>query len=245
MARDYYDLLGVSRNANQDEIKEAFRKLAMKFHPDRNKDPSAESKFKEINEAYAVLSDQDKRAQYNTFGPEQFNQRFTEEDIFRGFDFERVFRDLGFNFNFGPMGFGSSDDLFSGLFTRGNQEAQQTGVNLYLSFEDLEKGVSKEFDVQYYKACQNCNGSGAEPGTKQLRCDKCNGVGQLRSTRRTPFGIMQTITACNKCGGAGKINEKTCKTCRGNGRVLVTEQFRIKAERSDKDNAQDKKKRFW
>lgn len=242
MDKDYYKILGVSKDASQDEIKKAYRLLAFKFHPDKNKEKGAEEKFKEMNEAYAVLGDPQKRRQYDTFGPVGFGQRYTEEDIFRGFDIEKIFREMGINMDFGPGGFSASGNIFGNLFGTMPQEEEQTGVNLYLSFNDLEKGVDKEFQVQHYARCQNCNGSGGEPGAKQQRCTQCNGSGQMRTTARTPFGIMQTVTACNNCGGFGKVFDKTCRTCRGQGRVLVTEKFRVKAEKS---GGKDDKKKNW
>jgi len=232
MAKDYYDILGVKRGASQDEIKKAYRLLAFKYHPDKNKERGAEEKFKEMNEAYAVLSDPQKRRQYDAFGPVGFGQRYTEEEIFRGFDIEKIFKEMGINMDFGPGGFSASGNIFGNIFGAMPQEEEHTGINLYLSFEDLEKGVDKEFQVQHYKRCENCNGSGGEPGAKQLRCNACNGSGQIRATTRTPFGIMQTVASCNRCGGLGKKYEKICRECKGSGRVLVTEKFRIKAEKS-------------
>lgn len=234
--RDYYEILGIRKNATNDEIKRAYRELALKYHPDRNKSDGATEKFKEINEAYAVLGDPEKRRQYDSFGPDQFNQRFSEEDIFRGFNTEEIFRDI-----FGAGGFGGQfgfGDMFGGM----GQQPEQTGVNFYLSFDDLEKGVDREFEVRYNKACQACKGSGGEPGSKQVRCQACNGTGMRQVNQNTPFGRIQMASTCNRCGGRGKLYENLCRTCNGNGRVPVREKFRIKAERADKSEA---KKRFW
>ncbi len=226
MAKDYYDLLGVKKDASESDIKSAYRNLAMRFHPDKNKDPGAEEKFKEINEAYAVLSNSDKRRQYDAYGPEGFNQRFTEEDIFRGFDFDQAFRSMGFNAG-GMGGFGSIDDMFDSLF--GMQSRGPHGrtadmgndilARVTVSLEDAAKGTTKRISVRHVKGCLRCKGSGAEPGTEVVRCDKCNGSGQVRVTRRTPFGMMQTISACPKCGGAGRVAERPCRTCSGTGRT--------------------------
>lgn len=244
MAKDYYDVLGVGRNASQDEIKRAYRDLAFRYHPDRNKDKGAEAKFREANESYAVLGDPEKRRQYDMFGPAGFGQRFSEEDIFRGFDFEKIFREMGINMNFSPSGFGNVDNIFDSLFGFGGvqQPIEQTGVNVYLSFDELQKGIEKDFQVQHYARCENCNGTGGEPGTKQTRCTACSGTGQLRSTTRTPFGMMQTVATCNRCGGAGRIYEKQCRVCRGKGTVLLTEKFHLSAGKS---GAKEDKKKGW
>lgn len=227
MAKDYYQLLGVSKSASADQIKGAFRELAMKYHPDRNKDKNAEATFKEINEAYAVLSDPDKRKQYDMYGPAGFGQRFSQEDIFRGANFEDIMRDIQENmFGFQGFGGGPFQDIFGG------QEQQQQGVNLYLSFDEIEKGVNKEFEVQRYKTCDNCRGTGGEPGSKQVRCPTCDGKGSTHVQQRTPFGVISMTTTCNRCGGRGKTYEKICKHCNGAGRVIVKERFRINAERS-------------
>lgn len=232
--RDYYEILGVKKNASEDEIKRAYRELALKLHPDRNKSKDATEKFKEINAAYAVLGDPAKRQQYDSVGPERFNQNYSEEDIFRGFNTEDIFRDI-----FGNLGgMGGFGDMF------GQEEQQQTGVNLYLSFDDLEKGVNKEFSVQHYKICGNCRGSGGEPGSKQTRCPACNGSGRRHMQQNTPFGRLQVMTTCDRCGGRGKSFEHICRDCNGNGRIVVTDKFRIKAERADKESGGPKRK-FW
>lgn len=237
MESDYYEILGVPKDATEVQIKDAYRKLVLKYHPDRNKDPLAEAKMRELNGAYAVLSDPEKRRQYDTFGPGEFNQRFSQEDIFRGFNTEDIFRDI-----FGSAGFGNFS-TFGSMF--GNQQEQeQTGVNLYLSFDELEKGVNKEFSVQYYKVCNHCRGNGGEPGSKQARCPACNGSGRRHVQQNTPFGRLQVMTTCDRCGGRGKSFERSCRECNGNGRTVVTEKFKIRAERSDKESG-GPKKRFW
>jgi molecular chaperone DnaJ len=235
MDKDYYGILGVPKDASSNQIKDAYRKLVMRYHPDRNKEQGTETKMREINEAYAVLGDPEKRRQYDAFGPDQFNQHFSEEDIFRGFNSEDIFRDI-FS-NFGGMG------GFGGMFGQ-QEEAQQTGVNLYLSFDDLERGVNKEFAVQHYKVCSNCRGSGGEPGSKQTKCAACNGSGRRHMQQNTPFGRLQVMTTCDRCGGRGKSFEHICRECNGNGRVVVTDKYRVRAEKSDKDAGQPKKK-FW
>jgi molecular chaperone DnaJ len=222
MSEDYYKVLGVAKTATQDEIKKAYRDLAIKHHPDRNKDKGAEAKMQQLNEAYAVLGDPEKRRQYDTFGSEGFNQRFSQEDIFRNFNVEDLFKEFGFGGGgFGFPGFGSG---FGGM-----EEQEQTGVNLYLSFDDLERGVEKEFDVQHVKRCEHCDGTGGEPGSKQVKCTSCDGHGRKRVQQNTIFGRFEMVTACNKCRGRGKTYDKLCRECRGEGKVLVRERFTIKA----------------
>jgi molecular chaperone DnaJ len=225
MARDFYDVLGVKKGASLDEIKQAYRKLALQYHPDRNKSKEAEEKFKEINEAYAVLSNPEKRKQYDAYGPDQFNQRFSEEDIFRGFDFQNIFRNMGFDVgDQGFSGFGSVDDIFDNLFNRGSQYGQGTRGNdilarVRLSMLEAVNGVSKVITIKHIAQCDRCNGTGAEPGSKVITCPTCNGRGQVANARRTPFGVMQTITTCPTCNGSGKVPEKKCRKCNGTGRI--------------------------
>jgi molecular chaperone DnaJ len=226
MTKNYYDVLGVGKSATAEEIKGAYRQLALKYHPDRNKDKSSEEKFKEINEAYAVLGDSDKRKQYDAYGPEGFGQKYSEDDIFKGFNFEDVIREFQENM-FAGGGFGG--DMFSA------EPPEQTGVNLYLSFNDIEKGVDREFEVQRYKTCDNCRGSGGEPNSRQVKCVKCDGSGRMHIQQNTMFGRFDMVSTCNKCGGRGKTFEKVCKECKGHGRVVVKERFRIKAEKSTKE----------
>ncbi|MGD0510462.1 MAG: DnaJ domain-containing protein [Candidatus Micrarchaeaceae archaeon] len=242
MAEDYYKILGISKNASADQIKGAYRELALKYHPDRNKDKNAEEKFKTINEAYAVLSDPQKRQQYDAYGPEGFGQRYTEEDIFRNFNFDDIMRQ--FQENIFTGGFEGMGDMFGQ-----QQQQEQTGVNLYLSFDDIEMGMTREYQVQRYKNCDNCKGTGGEPGSKQVKCTTCDGKGRVHVQQSTPFGRFSMVTICSKCGGRGKTFEKVCRTCRGNGKVLVTEKFKVTAEpsgkRPEKDNKEGKKGRFF
>ncbi len=217
MPRDYYEILGVKKTASHDEIKSAYRDLALKFHPDKNKSTEAEEKFKEINEAYAVLGEPDKRKQYDTFGSEQFGQRYTQEDIFRNFDFDRVFKDLGFNFGF-------EDQDFASMF--GFNQAGRRGevgndilAKMSVTLSEAAHSATKTLRVRHVKPCDRCKGQGYEPGTGVRKCDRCNGAGQLRETQRTPFGMIQTIGVCPKCRGTGKMFESLCKKC--NGRAYI------------------------
>jgi molecular chaperone DnaJ len=227
MTKDYYEILGVNKNASLDEIKQKYRELALKYHPDRNKDKNAEEKFKEINEAYAVLSDPEKRKQYDTFGPEGFNQKFTEEDIFRGFDIDDIFKNFGFG----------SNDIFD-LFGFGQNESQNQSRNIDIgndilakitvTLEEAATGCEKTIHIRHIQKCERCNGTGAEPGSKIITCDKCKGSGQIKTTRRTPFGIMQTIQICPKCRGSGEIFEKVCKICNGSGKISNDDKITVK-----------------
>ncbi|MEM0086676.1 MAG: molecular chaperone DnaJ [Candidatus Micrarchaeaceae archaeon] len=230
MPKDYYEILGVPRDASEDEIKRAFRALAFKYHPDRNKgDKEAEEKFKEINEAYAVLSDPEKRKQYDMFGPEQFGQRYSAEDIFRGFDFDQMFRDLGLNLN---MNFSNPDDLFESFFF-GNQGMRHTDMGqsilrkINISLKEAAEGVDKEISIRHIKKCPHCNGTGAEPGSKLIKCPTCGGTGTVKSIRNTFFGRMQTISTCPTCMGTGKIFERKCKVCNGKGGIVATDDITV------------------
>ena len=212
--RDYYKVLGVSKTAPKDEIKDSYRKLAMQYHPDRNKSPDAEEKFKEISEAYAVLSDDEKRRQYDTLGHAGFDQRYTREDIFRGADFESIFRDLGSGSNFG--------DIFSFLFGRGDVEERMTrgrdlGYELDITLEEAARGVEKEIEVPRTEKCQVCNGTGASPGTSPKVCTRCGGNGQVQNVRRNGFSMYVQVVACPSCKGRGLIIESPCRECRGTG----------------------------
>lgn len=237
MAKDYYSILGVPKNASDDQIKKAYRELALKLHPDRNKDPSAADKFKDINAAYAVLGDPQKRQQYDMFGSEQFGRNFSEEDIFKGFNTEDLFRDI-----FGQAGFGFGG--FEEAFGAGQQE--QTHVNLSFSFNDLEKGIDNMFEVERYKNCANCEGSGGEPGSKQVRCQRCEGSGRRYMQQNSLFGNFRMMMPCDRCRGKGKVYEKLCKECDGKGKVVVRERFRVHAEKvgGEDDGRSKKNKKF-
>ena len=235
MAKDYYDVLGVKRDASQDDIKRAYRELAMRYHPDRNKSKDAEEKFKEINEAYAVLSDPEKRQQYDAYGPDQFNQRYSREDIFRNFDFEDIFRSMGLNIDFGGGGFGSPDDIFDSMFgirSGGARRNVDVGndilVHASVSIGEAASGTQKTIQIKHIKKCPRCNGGGAEPGSDIVTCATCRGNGQVKATSRTAFGIMQTISTCPKCGGSGKNFKDPCKECGGRGRVQEEDRVDLK-----------------
>ena len=186
-----------------------------------------------MNEAYAVLSDPEKRQQYDTYGQAGFNQRFSQEDIFRNFNFEDIFQ------QFGGMGGGFGFPGFGGM-----EEQEQTGVNLYLSFDDLERGVEREFEVQHVKRCEHCGGTGGEPGSKQVKCTTCDGHGRRRVQQNTIFGRFDMVTACNRCRGKGKVYDKACKECRGEGKVVVRDRFTIRAGKPGSKPKEDTRRKF-
>ena len=214
--RDYYEALGVSKSASKDAIKDAYRKLAMQYHPDRNKSPDAEEKFKEISEAYAVLSDDGKRHQYDTLGHPGFDQRYTTEDIFRGADFESILRDLGFGFDLGG--------IFSNYF--GNRDfgerisiGRDLGYDLKITLEEAARGTEKDVQVPRVEKCGVCSGSGASPGSAPRICPKCKGAGKIQNVSRSGFGMFVRVVPCPTCKGQGKIIDTPCRNCRGTGLV--------------------------
>lgn len=207
---DYYEILGVSRDADQDKIKKAYRKLAKKHHPDRNKDdPQASEKFKEISEAYEILSDPDKRARYDQYGHSGIN-----EDDFNFDDFARG-------------GFGGFDDIFDMFFggdaarrqRRGPQRGSDLQYRLEISFEEAAKGTKKEITIPRTEECSTCGGSGAKPGSDVRTCPRCNGRGQIRVNQRTPFGQITQARTCDRCDGTGEIVSEPCPDCEGTGKV--------------------------
>ena len=214
--RDYYEVLGVPRTAPKDEIKDAYRKLALQYHPDRNKSPDAEEKFKEISEAYAVLSNEEKRTQYDQLGHAGFDQRYTSEDIFRGADFESIFRDIGFG--------SGLRDIFSVFFgdrdfREGDTRGRDLGYDLQITLEEAANGAQKEVEIERIEKCEVCGGSGAAPNTSARSCPRCNGAGKVQSTTRNAFGMFVRVIPCPTCGGRGKIIDKPCPKCRGSGRT--------------------------
>lgn len=203
--RDYYDVLGVSRTASPDDLKAAFRGLARKFHPDINKEADAEEKFKEINEAYAVLSDPEKRAAYDRYGFSGLNGMGGAPD-FSTVDLSDLFSEF---FGFGNMG-------GSGRRSRTSpRRGQDLGLKIRLSFEEAVFGIEKEIQFDREETCSSCRGSGAEPGTQAAKCTNCGGKGEVRQVRQTFLGSMVQVTTCPTCGGAGEVISTPCKTCRG------------------------------
>jgi len=231
--RDYYDVLGVQKAAGKDDIKSAYRKLALQYHPDRNKDPGAAEKFKEISEAYAVLSDDQKRSEYDQFGRQGVYQHYSQEDLFRGADFDSIFRDLGmggfgglFERFFGNLGGGFGFEGFTQ--GRGQLRGDDLASDVEISYEDALHGVSKEIEVPRLSSCRVCNGTGAQPGSKSRTCNECNGRGRVQKVRRTGFAQFVQITTCPKCNGEGTIIDKPCKNCHGSGLDQVRKKLQVK-----------------
>lgn len=215
--RDYYEVLGVDKSVSDDELKKAYRKAAKKYHPDLNPgDKEAEQKFKEVNEAYEVLSDKEKRARYDQFGHAGVDPNYGAG---AGGGFTGDFGDLGDIFSsFFGGGFGGGRQSNPNAPRRGNDTA--AAVNL--SFEEAAKGCRKTVKVTKIDNCKECGGSGAEKGSTPKTCPVCHGTGQVSATQRTPFGVMQTQKVCDNCHGRGKIIDKPCHTCAGKGRIRHT-----------------------
>ena len=208
--RDYYEVLGISKSASKDEIKKAYRKLARQYHPDVNKEPGADEKFKEISEAYEVLSDDQKKAHYDQFGHVDPNQGFGGG---------------GFSGDFG--GFGGFEDIFSSFFGGGGGRRQDPNgprkgddlqYTMPLTFEEAVFGGEKEIQVTKEENCETCHGTGAKPGTNPETCTTCKGSGQITVEQNTPFGRIVNRRTCSTCQGKGKMVKEKCPTCRGRGR---------------------------
>ena len=204
--QDYYDILGVGRNAGDDEIKAAYRKLARQYHPDVNKEDHAEEKFKEINEAYGVLSDREKRARYDRYGKAGLGGMGGGPQDFTG-DFSDIFEDLfsGFGFSTGRRS------------RRGPRRGRDLQMQVTLTFEEAVFGVEKEIEFSRDETCSRCNGNGAEPGTTPVKCATCGGQGEVRQVRQTFLGQMVQTAPCPTCNGRGETISSPCTTCRGSG----------------------------
>lgn len=223
--RDYYEVLGLQKGASEDEIKKAFRKMAMKYHPDRNPDDKeAEEKFKEINEAYTILSDPDKKSKYDRFGH-------------AGVDPNAGFGGGGFGGGFGGFedifdmfsGFGGGFGGFGGHQQRANapRKGRDLQKAITITFEEAAFGVKKEIEITKYVKCSTCDGEGAKPGTSKRTCPTCGGSGQVSEARRTPIGVFQNVTTCHQCNGAGTIIDEPCSDCKGTGKVRKTIKLNI------------------
>ena len=224
--RDYYEILGVSKGTPVDEIKKTYRKLAMKYHRDRATDENrktSEEKFKEISEAYAVLSDTNKRSQYDQFGHAGINNQYSSEDIFRGADFSSIFEDFG----------GSIfEDLFGGGGGGGRRTSRRASprrgadleYRLPLTYEEAAEGVERKISVRRNEQCTECRGEGAEPGSKKITCPACHGQGQVGQSA----GFFTIARTCTSCQGEGQIIERPCKRCSGSGRVPADRKIQVK-----------------
>jgi molecular chaperone DnaJ len=215
--RDYYEVLGVSRTADPNELKRAYRRLARQYHPDINKDPDAEEHFKEINEAYEVLSDQEKRQKYDRFGHAGVNG----------------------NAGYGDFGFGSISDIFEEFFgfgtgPRTRRKGPRPGADLQykleINFEEAAFGCEKEIQIQRFETCPECQGSGAEPGTTPTRCNQCKGTGEVRRVQQSILGSFVNVSTCPTCQGEGEMITTPCKHCRGNKLVRVTKTLTVKIQ---------------
>jgi len=228
---DYYEVLGVQRNATLEDIKKAFRELALKYHPDRvpaEQKKAAEEKFKEISEAYAVLSDSQKRALFDQYGHSGIDQKYAQEDIFRGADFGSIFENMPdsglgggfFDQLFGDLGL----DIF-GTRSRGrSRRGRDLQVTVEIGLEEAANGTEKSISVPRHEVCPTCGGTGAQPGTSKVTCPQCKGRGQILTSR----GVIRMAQTCPRCGGAGTIIEKPCQTCGGQGRVQATRNLKVK-----------------
>lgn len=234
--RDYYEVLGVEKNATDEELKKAYRKLAKKYHPDANPDnkEEAEKNFKEVNEAYEVLSDKQKRQMYDQFGfngPQGFNgsQGGGYYSYGSGFDGFGGFSDFG---DFGDLG-----DIFSSFFggssarsrsSNGPRKGADLKINIDITFEEAYLGVEKEISINRNEKCTSCNGSGARRGTTAEKCSMCNGTGKIKQIATTPFGQMATQKICSQCGGTGKVIKEPCPDCKGKGIVKKSIKLKVK-----------------
>lgn len=225
--RDFYEVLGVSKTATDDELKKAYRKLAKQYHPDLNPDDkTAEAKFKEVSEAYEILSDKEKRSRYDQFGHAGVDPSYGGGagaggfGGFGGFDMGDIFGDI---FGGGFGGFSSRSQS-----RRGPQRGSHVYADVTISFEEAAFGCEKEISVYRIESCDDCGGSGAKPGTDTITCTVCGGSGQVRTTQRTILGNMQTVTTCSACGGKGSVVKEPCPKCAGKGKVKRNKKMKVK-----------------
>jgi len=224
--KDYYKILGVEKNSTKEEIKKAYKKLAKKYHPDINKEDGSQEKFKEINEAAAVLGDDEKRSQYDQFGTgyEQFSGG-------RGFDFSDFGGFSGGGFDFGDIFdqfFGGGFSGFGGGRRRGPKRGSDLRYDMEISLEEAADGVAKTIDVPRLERCEKCDGSGAKNPDDLVTCPSCGGSGVVRKTQRTPFGMFATTTTCRKCHGSGQYIKNECQKCDGTGVERKTRKIEVK-----------------
>ena len=220
--RDYYEALGVDKNADDDTIKKAYRKLAKKYHPDVNPgDKEAEAKFKEASEAYAVLSDPDKRRQYDQFGHAAFDGSHGSGMDFSGMDFTSMFGDI-----FGDL-FGGAFGGFGGGGSRGPARGKSLLASVHISFEESIFGCEKELELTLKDDCPTCKGTGAKPGTSKVTCGKCGGKGKVVYTQQSLFGMVQNVQTCPDCSGSGQMIKEKCVDCHGSGYVARKQRIKV------------------
>jgi len=234
--RDYYEILGVPKNASKEEIKNVYRRLALQYHPDRNKTTGAEERFKEISEAYAVLSDDEKRKRYDTYG------HLGAEEVFRGSEanFDEIFKDMGFGgfrdifdqiFGGRGVGFGGTagDPFGFGFgFGGGRRKGRDILYDVELSLEEVLKGRKDEVELPKLERCNTCGGTGASPGTKPRKCSVCNGQGQTRRIySQNRFSTFVSLEPCKTCRGQGEIIDKPCSVCDGSGKVRRNKKIKL------------------
>ena len=228
---NYYDILGVNKDASQAEIKSAFRKKARELHPDVNKAPDAEEKFKELGKAYETLSNEEKRSLYDRYGEEGLsNAGYSSEGPF-DFGFGNI--NVIFESFFGGMGGFSSQSVDPTAPQRGHD----LRLDIELEFEEAAFGIEKEIKIDHLEMCKDCYGTGAEPGTKPTICPECNGKGRVAHVTRTILGSIQQVTVCPKCGGTGQVIGSPCKKCHGEGRLEVEKNIKVKIPAGVDNNA--------
>ncbi len=227
--RDYYEVLGVSRDASEEEVRRAFRRLARQYHPDVNKDDGAEARFKEINEAYEVLSDPQKRRLYDQFGHAGPNARGFGAGTTTGSPFDDLVGDLFESF-FGGVGATTT--------RRGPQRGSDLQYELTLTLEEAAFGAEKTIEVLRWSTCQTCHGTGAQPGSQPVRCPQCNGTGEIRRVQQTLFGQFVNVLVCDRCRGEGYLVGDPCGTCRGSGRVRMAKRILVKVPAGVDDGQQ-------
>lgn len=230
MSKDLYNILGVSKNASESEIKKAYRKIALECHPDKQAGKSndekkkAEDKFKEATKAYDILKDTDKRSKYDKYGIIDGDQQ--SDGFSSGFNMDDIFRDMGFSFNFDNHGFNPfGNNRSSGQYRTTYEKGQSIQVNLHVSMEELYKGIDKDIVYERHVKCEECQGHG---GTGHHTCEHCNGTGQIVNTQRHGFTVVQNITVCPYCNGTGQSYEHECKKCHGTGYKTKKETMHVR-----------------
>jgi molecular chaperone DnaJ len=226
MARDYYEILGVSREADKEDIKQAYRRLARKYHPDVNKETGAEERFKEINHAYEVLSEPEMRARYDRFGEAGVSSAAGAAG-YQDFGDMGGFADIFESFFSGFAG-GAPGGAQAGTRRRGGPvRGDDLRLDLKLDFREAVFGGEKEIRISHLESCTNCSGSGAKPGTRARTCPTCSGAGQVRRATRTPFGSFTQVSVCPTCNGTGQVIEEKCEVCGGDGQRQETKKLKI------------------